>query len=118
MTIPINVEMLNEANLLLDRDAFLTGLLSQVTTNKNDGWLHNLRDGAISWVRHSLIPNTRDEEWRFTDLSPLKEVNFQLGLFEEASLNLEDHILSDVSHRLTFVNGVFAANLSAVTNLG
>lgn len=117
MTIPMNVEMLNEANLLLDRDAFLTGLLSQVTTNKHDGWLQNLRDGSISWVRHSVIPNTRDEEWRFTDLSPLKELTFKnVGIIHELSLQ-DDFVLPDVTHRLVFVNGVFAANLSQVSNL-
>jgi Fe-S cluster assembly protein SufD len=117
MTIPINVEVLNEAALLLDRDAFLTGLLNQVITNKSDGWLQDLRNGATKWVRHSVIPNTRDEEWRFTDLSPLKDVKFNnLGIIHELSLQNE-FVLPEVSQRLVFVNGVYSPSLSNTENL-
>ncbi|MFN7657461.1 MAG: Fe-S cluster assembly protein SufD, partial [Dolichospermum sp.] len=75
MNMSINLERFHETSLpknLLDRDAFLSGLLSRVTTTKTDGWLQDLREEAANWVRHSVVPNTREEEWRFTDLSPLK----------------------------------------------
>jgi Fe-S cluster assembly protein SufD len=117
MTIPMNVEVLNEAALLLDRDAFLTGLLNQVITNKSDGWLQDLRNGSTKWVRHSVIPNTRDEEWRFTDLSPLKDVEFNnVEIIHELSLQNE-FVLPEISQRLVFVNGVYAPNLSNTQNL-
>jgi Fe-S cluster assembly protein SufD len=120
MTIPINVETFHETSLqqnLLDRDAFLTGLLSRVTTKKLDGWLQDLRDGAANWVRHSVIPNTREEEWRFTDLSPLKQVTFNnVETIHELSLQ-DDFILPEVSVRLVFVNGVYSPNLSNTENL-
>ncbi|MGM3308349.1 Fe-S cluster assembly protein SufD [Anabaena sp. WFMT] len=118
MTIPVNVETFHETSLqknLLDRDAFVTDLLNSVTTKKQDGWLQDLRDVAANWVRHSVIPNTREEEWRFTDLSPLKQVNFNLGTFQENSI--KDLILPEVSQRLVFVNGVYAPNLSNTENL-
>jgi Fe-S cluster assembly protein SufD len=62
-----------------------------------------------------VIPNTRDEEWRFTDLSALKEVSFNLATFQEVSV--EGLALPEVAHRLVFVNGIFAANLSDTENL-
>jgi Fe-S cluster assembly protein SufD len=77
--------------------------------------LQQLRDGAVKWVRHSVIPNTRDEEWRFTDLSPLKQIDFKLGMFQEISL--ESDILSEVSQRLVFVNGVYSPDLSHTEDL-
>jgi Fe-S cluster assembly protein SufD len=113
MSIPVSLTSIPDS--LLDRDAFLSGLLSRVTTKKSDGWLQNLRDGAANWVRHSVIPNTREEEWRFTDLSPLKQVDFNLGMFQETSL--ESHVLPEVSVRLVFVNGVYSPNLSNTENL-
>ncbi|WP_016951200.1 Fe-S cluster assembly protein SufD [Anabaena sp. PCC 7108] len=113
MSIPVSLTSIPDS--LLDRDAFLSGLLSRVTTTKSDGWLQDLRDGAVNWVRHSVIPNTREEEWRFTDLSPLKQVDFKLGMFQETSL--ESDILPEVSQRLVFVNGVYAPNLSKTENL-
>lgn len=100
---------------LLDRDAFLTGLLNQVSAAGKDGWLQDLRDGATKWVRHSVIPNTREEEWRFTDLSPLKQVEFNLGTLNTTAV--EDFVLAEVSQRLVFVNGVYAPDLSNTENL-
>ncbi|MTJ08272.1 Fe-S cluster assembly protein SufD [Anabaena sp. UHCC 0204] len=113
MSIPVSLTSIPES--LLDRDAFLSDLLSRVTTTKSDGWLQDLRDGAVNWVRHSVIPNTREEEWRFTDLSALKKVEFNLGTFNETSV--EDFILPEVSQRLVFVNGVYAPHLSNTENL-
>ncbi len=113
MSIPVSLTSIPDS--LLDRDAFLSGLLSRVTTKKSDGWLQDLRDGAANWVRHSVMPNTREEEWRFTDLSPLKQVDFNLGMFQETSL--ESYILPEVSQRLVFVNGVYSPDLSNIENL-
>ena len=120
MSISINVETFHETSLqqnLLDRDAFLSGLLSRVTTKKSDGWLQDLRDGAVNWVRHSVIPNTREEEWRFTDLSPLKHVDFNnVETIHELSLQ-DDFVLPEVSGRLVFINGVYSPDLSITENL-
>ena len=119
MNMSINLERFNETSLpknLLDRDAFLSGLLSRVTTTKTDGWLQDLREAAANWVRHSVVPNTREEEWRFTDLSPLKQVSFHVGTIHELSLQ-DDFVLPEVSGRLVFVNGVYSPNLSNTENL-
>ncbi|MDB9454413.1 Fe-S cluster assembly protein SufD [Dolichospermum circinale CS-534/05] len=122
-----NLERFHETSLpenLLDRDAFLSGLLSRVTTTKSDGWLQELREAAANWVRHSVVPNTREEEWRFTDLSPLKQVDFKLGMFHVHNnvetfhgTSLQSMILPEVSERLVFVNGVYSPDLSNTENL-
>ena len=119
MNMSINLERFNETSLpknLLDRDAFLSGLLSRVTTTKTDGWLQELREDAANWVRHSVVPNTREEEWRFTDLSPLKQVSFHVGTIHELSLQ-DDFVLPEVSERLVFVNGIYSPDLSNTENL-
>ena len=119
MSIPVSLTSIPDS--LLDRDAFLSGLLSRVTTKKSDGWLQDLRDGAVNWVRHSVVPNTREEEWRFTDLSPLKQVIFNnVDTFRGTSLqlnDLNDFFLPEVSGRLVFVNGVYSPDLSNTENL-
>jgi len=114
MSIPVSLTSIPDS--LLDRDAFLSGLLSRVTTTKTDGWLQDLRESAANWVRHSVVPNTREEEWRFTDLSPLKQVSFHVGTIHELSLQ-DDFVLPEVSGRLVFVNGVYSPNLSNTENL-
>jgi Fe-S cluster assembly protein SufD len=101
---------------LLDRDAYLTELLNRVTGSKSEGWLQEVRDGAANWVRHSVLPTTRDEEWRFTDLSALRQVKFNVETRNFASLQPE--ILPEAANsRLVFVNGIYVPELSAVAGL-
>ncbi|MEH2245881.1 Fe-S cluster assembly protein SufD [Nostoc sp.] len=101
---------------MLDRDDYLTGLLNQVTATKTEGWLQELRQSAANWVRHSIIPTTREEEWRFTDLSSLRKVQFNLEMGNFPSLEFD--ILPEAPNsRLVFVNGVFVPELSAVSDL-
>ncbi|MEA5620764.1 Fe-S cluster assembly protein SufD [Cronbergia sp. UHCC 0137] len=113
MSIPINLER----SLLLHQDAYLGDLLDKVTAIKSEGWLEELRQGAANLVSNTTLPSTRDEEWRFTDLSALKQVKFNcVGTLHGTSLQ-KDLILPEVSHRLVFVNGVYAPNLSNLSDL-
>ncbi|MBG1271908.1 Fe-S cluster assembly protein SufD [Nostoc sp. WHI] len=102
---------------MLDRDDYLTGLLNQVTANKTEGWLQELRQSAANWVRHSIIPTTREEEWRFTDLSSLRQLQFNVEM-QSIQTDISSLTLSEAANRrLVFVNGVYAPELSAVTDL-
>ncbi|MEH2056888.1 MAG: Fe-S cluster assembly protein SufD [Nostoc sp.] len=114
-TIP-NSNVVSLTSTLLDKDAYLTELLNQVTASKTEGWLQDLRQSAASWVRHSTIPTTREEEWRFTDLSSLRKVQFNVETVNYASLQF-DVLPEAANSRLVFVNGVFAPELSAVSDL-
>ncbi|MBE9198599.1 MULTISPECIES: Fe-S cluster assembly protein SufD [unclassified Nodularia (in: cyanobacteria)] len=102
---------------LLNKDTYLTGLLDEVTAATAADCFQELRQGAANWVRHSSIPTTREEEWRFTDLSALRQVQFhvetQLKSVDISALTLPEAVNS----RLVFVNGVYAPDLSAVADL-
>ncbi|NEP01911.1 MAG: Fe-S cluster assembly protein SufD [Symploca sp. SIO2E9] len=80
--------------------------------------LVQLRERATAWIQEQTFPTRRDEEWRFTDLSPLVEVQFQaVKKTNLASLKLEitPLILPEATEsRLVFINGVYAAQLSSV----
>ncbi len=111
-----NSNVVSLTSTLLDRDDYLTGLLNQVTATKTEGWLQELRQSAANWVHHSIIPTTREEEWRFTDLSSLRKLQFNLETVNYTSLEFD--ILPEAANsRLVFVNGVFAPELSAITDL-
>ncbi|MEA5625367.1 Fe-S cluster assembly protein SufD [Nostoc sp. UHCC 0251] len=111
-----NSNAVSLTSTLLDRDDYLVGLLNQVTANKTDGWLQELRQSAANWVRHSILPTTREEEWRFTDLSSLRKVQFNVETLHATSLEFD--ILPEAANsRLVFVNGVYAPELSAVSDL-
>ncbi|BCL35017.1 Fe-S cluster assembly protein SufD [Nostoc sp. MS1] len=111
-----NAEAVNLTSTLLDRDAYLLGLLNQVSAPATAGWLQEVRDRAKNWVRHSVIPTTREEEWRFTDLSELRKVEFQAGKVQPVDISALS-LSEAVNSRLVFVNGVYAPELSAVADL-
>jgi Fe-S cluster assembly protein SufD len=78
-----------------------------------------LRDRASLWLKQISLPGRRDEEWRFTNLSPLTEVNFQTpqvtsDIVKDAIASLT---LPEATIRLTFVNGIYTSQLSAVEGL-
>ncbi|MBO9997985.1 MAG: Fe-S cluster assembly protein SufD [Cyanobacteria bacterium SID2] len=81
--------------------------------------LESIRDRAEAWVRELAIPTTRDEAWRFTDLSPLFDVEFHAAPFVELSESqIETCKLPEAPNsRLVFVNGVYAKSLSDVRAL-
>ena len=107
---------------LLDKDVYLSSLLKKVDTSNSDlssklPWLQELKENVAKWVRHSSIPTTREEEWRFTNLSELKEVEF--SLIENKTVSTEEiNTLPETANtRLVFVNGIYSADLSKITDL-
>ena len=101
-----NSDVVNLTSSLLDRDSYLVSLLNQVTVPATEGWLQELRERATNWVRHSVIPNTREEEWRFTDLSALRRVEFHHASHTDVEKLHEISLLGKGDNGLVFVNGV------------
>jgi Fe-S cluster assembly protein SufD len=105
------------SNTLMDKDAFLSGLLDRVMASKSEGWLQDVRSSAADWVRQLRLPTTRDEEWRFADLSSLREVQFNNNV-ETFLPNITPFLLPERNNNsLVFVNGVYAPELSSVSGL-
>ena len=77
-------------------------------------WFNDLRAHAVDRVGAATVPTTRDEEWRFTDISPLTKIPFQPAR-SAAPLNAFDikcWELPEAGARLTFVDGVYVPQLS------
>lgn len=81
--------------------------------------LHRLRETAIGRFAELGFPTARDEEWRFTSLAPLTRVSFRRASTSVPS-NLTSSKLDQLTygswdcHRLVFVNGALARELSDV----
>ncbi len=102
--------------LVVDKDAYLSGLLDRIMAAKSEGWLQDVRSSAADWVRQSRLPTTRDEEWRFADLSSLREVQF--NNVETFLPNITPFVLPERNNNsLVFVNGVYAPELSSISGL-
>ncbi|MGG6293456.1 Fe-S cluster assembly protein SufD [Leptolyngbya sp. AN02str] len=122
MTIQISPVMLEPttSNAAMKRSAYVQRLrmLAQSCSAGVQG-LESLRSRALSLVIEQSFPTTRDEEWRFTDLSPLLDLELTVPTDMSVSLDaIAPWILPEAeSSRLVFVNGVYAADLSATTGL-
>jgi Fe-S cluster assembly protein SufD len=82
-------------------------------------WLNERRAHALERANALTVPTTRDEEWRFTDISPLTRVPFRLAtaLTLPPMADVARFVAPEATARLTFVNGVFAPELSATAGL-
>lgn len=78
-------------------------------------WFNHLRANAVDRAGTLKVPSTRDEEWRFTDISPLaalslKPVRAAVSSLEAA--DVERFYLPEAENRLVFVDGVYMPHLS------
>lgn len=82
--------------------------------------LHALRRSAIAKFVEIGFPTTREEEWRFTNITPITKINFHPILqYDCAGLTLRDigRFALDGVIRLTFVDGFFSPELSDIRSL-
>ena len=82
--------------------------------HSSPAWLKQLRARALERVGALTVPTTRDEDWRFTDLSPLTRLSWHpvQGAPQLASADLERLSLPEAAARLVFVDGRYAAQHS------
>jgi Fe-S cluster assembly protein SufD len=82
-------------------------------------WLDARRSAALERANALTVPTTRDEDWRFTDISPLTRLQFQsaAGVPQLALSELSPYVIREAGARLVFVDGLFAPKLSDVEGL-
>ena len=98
---------------LKNRDT-LTHLLT-LTPALTNSQLQPLRSQAIGYLQEETIPTTRNEEWRFTDLSPLLTQAFTAPNAQIPLVNINGLILPEAPDtRIIFVNGIYAAQYSSI----
>ncbi len=79
-------------------------------------WLNQLRAQAIDHVSTQKLPNKRDEEWRFTDISPLTHLPYQPSQpeYNLQAQDIEHLYLKEAKNRLVFVDGHYSPQLSTI----
>jgi Fe-S cluster assembly protein SufD len=108
----------------INSDPFLTKILQQRSQaplaqldRETAEWLQNLREQSASWVSRLKVPSKRDEEWRFTDLSPLLDLDFHPAQFITLDTLAIEIIPEARESRIVFVNGIYAPELSNISQL-
>jgi Fe-S cluster assembly protein SufD len=79
-------------------------------------WLRQLRNGAMDIFLQQGYPTTRLEDWKYTDLRAVAKGHFTVsaGRRRIAAAALGDWSLdADPAHRLVFIDGRYAAELSS-----
>jgi Fe-S cluster assembly protein SufD len=82
-------------------------------------WLQDVRDRAASRFAELGFPTTRDEDWRFTSVSRIAGTEWSLAPVstQPADAQMDEVLYGDAPHRLVFVNGRFAPQLSRTAGL-
>lgn len=78
-------------------------------------WLNRLRGDALERANALRLPTTRDESWRFTDLSPLYQSSFEPASAAATvdAAQISAHVVPEAAARLVFVDGKYAPHLSS-----
>ena len=95
-------------------NTFLADLLAGRAVADRGDALSRLRARAVERVGVLTVPTTRDEDWRFTDISPLTKISFRpaCGAATLTAADIVPFVLADAPQRLVFVDGVYAPRLS------
>ena len=81
-------------------------------------WLQDLRDHAASRFVELGFPTVRDEEWRFTNISPIASTEFRLAPPSKLDAAVLDTFLyADAPFRLVILNGRVVPELSRTAGL-
>ena len=96
--------------------SYLAGLLAGQSQQASSplAWLNALRRAAVERVGVLALPTTRDEEWRFTEISPLTRMSF--GPAQSVTpLEVGDvtqFFIEEAATRLVFIDGIYTPQLS------
>jgi Fe-S cluster assembly protein SufD len=100
------------------REAF--DKLQQRMPPRQPEWLRSLRQEAFDLFFDTGFPTTKDEAWRFTNVTALSREQFSLpeaGGIQLTTEDLQPFLLPGAACRLVFVNGHLVSDLSDTRSL-
>jgi Fe-S cluster assembly protein SufD len=101
---------------------YLDNLLQQCQAKSpiiDADYVQSLRKNAVSQVQELTLPTKRDEEWQFTDLSQLYQLEFKAAKTETVTQKIVDSFILPEAKKsyLVFINGEYVSELSNVSAL-
>lgn len=78
-------------------------------------WLDARRAAALERANALSVPTTRDEEWRFTDLTPLTKLQLQPAALPApvSAAEIGVHAVPEAAVRLVFIDGILVPQLGS-----
>jgi Fe-S cluster assembly protein SufD len=87
-------------------------------TKQQAAWLRDLRERGFARFGEVGFPTTKDEDWRFTNISAISQTSFELaGAAKVTADALQRFHIPGAACRLVFVNGRFVRELSDLGSL-
>ncbi len=83
-------------------------------------WLQSLREDAFARFCQAGFPTTKDEDWRFTNVSAIAQTSFSAApdcRHQLEQRDLEPYFIPGAACRLVFINGRFAPQFSDTSAL-
>ena len=106
-----------------DTDPYLSSFaqLQKELEGKQPPWLQQIRKAAITRFSDLGFPTSRQEEWKYTEVAPIRRTLFRPAAYELDGLSAEG--LAGLTFcnlqcpRLVFLNGHYSAELSSLKGL-
>lgn len=99
---------------------YLECLFKSLPSQPHDtySWLKQLRAQAIDLAGQQRLPTVKDEEWRFTDISPLAKLSFRpaQALHSLELSDIQPLAIKETGNRLVFIDGFFSSELSDIVD--
>ncbi len=91
----------------------------KILNNKAPQWLKDFRKQGLTHFTQLGIPTIRDEEWKYTNISPIVQRTYELTFEDGQLLNTEplERYCDPKEFNLVFVNGIFSQKLSQLKSL-
>lgn len=88
----------------------------KTATSRSANYLDQLRASAAKHVATLDFPSIRDEEWRFTDITPLKRAAFKrpVAITDLSTSHLTRYFVDESVIRVVFVDGQYVPGLSSI----
>ncbi len=91
------------------------------TTQNGRAWMSPIRQAAIGRFSELGFPTTRDEDWRFTNVTAIARTSFQLpqdSHIELSQQDLDPFVFAGLEcSQIVFVNGRYSPELSSLRSL-
>ncbi|MHC4940508.1 MAG: Fe-S cluster assembly protein SufD [Planctomycetota bacterium] len=79
--------------------------------------IHPLRKSAVARLAEMGLPHAKQEEWRFTDIAPIRDAAFPLAEASTNGISEVEAIDGEWAARLVLVDGYYRKDLSTIGTL-
>jgi Fe-S cluster assembly protein SufD len=99
------------------RENILSAFERRIAGTDGPSWLVQLRRSAIEKFNELGLPTTRDEDWKYTNVTPIGKLDFAFTKQNGAKVAMKDLLsvsfADGAQNRLVFIDGVYSAKHSS-----